>query len=135
MVEIIMKEFNKIETDIEDTLNKIYAVSLPDTPNPLHSYMRLGDIDQEYLTSIASSISSENPAKKKHQNELALLKAKNVKKRQNILPIVHKSLQLLGHIFSRKADKHIIPRFYNERPDFPLSMEPNFTIDNFYISR
>ena len=59
MVEIIMKEFNKIETDIRKTLDEIYSASMPDTPNPFHNFMRLGDIDKQYLASITDLITKE----------------------------------------------------------------------------
>lgn len=59
MVEIIMKEFNKIENDIKKLLDEIYSASLPDTPNPFHNFMRLGDIDKQYLNSVIDLISKE----------------------------------------------------------------------------
>lgn len=95
------------------------------------------ELDNEYLNSIRSLFpSQENKSKmKEHQTEMALFKAKNVKRRQAIFPIVQQSLSLLSSAFARRKDKKIIPKFYNFRPDYPLSLEPNFTIDNFIIDR
>jgi hypothetical protein len=133
-----MREFNKVEVEIQNTLNRIYELSLPETPNPLHSYIKHGSVDKTYLQYVISSLSEEKPfsPSKKHKNELTLLQAQNLKRRKNILPIVKRSYELLTSIFCQKKSPYVIPKFCESyKCSIPLSLQPNFTIDNFYLNR
>ena len=38
-------------------------------------------------------------------------------------------------MFKRKKDKTIIPKFYLEKPEYPMFMEPGIIFDNYFISK
>ena len=104
MVERIMSEFDKTERQIKSVLDRIYALALPDTQNPLHGYVKAGDVDNEYLDCIMGLFlgGHERTRTKVNMEEITILKAQNVKKRQAIQPIVQTSMKLLSGAFTRK---------------------------------
>lgn len=128
----------KIEEDIIKTLELIYEISMPVTPNPFHSYNSVGKLDDKFLRSVMAIEGNPNLKMKailEHQKKFTLQKAQSLKKREDILPFVHKSYELISKIFQRKKDKTIIPKFYLEKPEFPMFMEPGIIFDNFFISK
>ena len=105
---------------LEHILSHIYTLSLPDTPNPFHSYTKLGQIDEKYLNSVIEllpkekeNINTKNMKYRTHKNELALFQAKNIRRRRKMLPMVKTSMQLLGSVFNRKWSNELTHQFGN----------------------